>query len=530
MTAIVLGKNVRAMFPTLLFDHDRIGPDELRDRSLRAAAGLAAMGVREGDVVALMLRNEPAAIEAILAARHLGAYWCGLNWHFKAAETRWVLEDSQARVLVVHADLLPQIAGGIPDSVQLLVAQPALLTVQMHGLPDDPAALAAALSRSTHPEWSIWLRQQPPSTEPARRPRGLMPYTSGTTGRPKGVKRIPPAAADVAARAADAERLGKVIFGVGPDSICLMAAPLYHSAPASYAAFCAQMGATLRLEPKFDALRSLRFIESERISHLYLVPTMYQRLLRLPEAVKTAHDTGSVRFVASTGSACPAPVKQAMIDWWGPVFNEAYASSETGYVTFIDSADWLTHKGSAGRVAGNATVRIVDAEGRPAPMGEIGTIYAIQRDYPDFEYANNPAARRAVERDGLVTLGDMGYVDADGFLYVCDRSADMVISGGVNIYPAEIELELSVMPGVADCAVFGIPDDEWGEALAAAVQLREGAALTEVDVRAYLTARMAGYKVPKVVVFHDALPREDSGKLFKRKLRAPYWERAGRSI
>ncbi|MEO5734883.1 MAG: AMP-binding protein [Rubrivivax sp.] len=520
------------MFPTLLFDQDRIDPDRLRDQTLRAARGLAAMGVREGDVVAIMLRNEPAAMQAILAARHLGAYWCGLNWHFKSGEARWLLEDSRASVLIVHADLLPQIADGVPDGVQLLVVEPAPLTRKLYGLTDDAIALAlvSALTRSGHAEWSAWWRQHEPSAEAPRRPRGLMPYTSGTTGRPKGVKRVAPATADVASRAADAERLGKVIFGVGADSICLMSAPLYHSAPASYAAFCSQMGATLRLEPKFDALRTLRFIEAERISHLYLVPTMYQRLLRLPDAVRAAHDTASVRFVASTGSACPAPVKQAMIDWWGPVINEAYASSETGYVTFIDSADWLTHRGSAGRVAGNATLRIVDAAGTTAPVGEIGTIYAIQRDYPDFEYANNPASRRAVELDGLVTLGDMGYVDADGFLYVCDRNADMVISGGVNIYPAEIEAELSVMPGIADCAVFGIPDDEWGEALAAAVQLRDGAVVSEDQVRSYIAERMAGYKVPKVVAFHESLPREDSGKLFKRKLRAPYWERAGRSI
>lgn len=522
-------------FPTLLFDRERITPERLRDRALRAATGMTDLGVCEGDVVAIMLRNEPAAMEAILAARHLGAYWCGLNWHFKANEVRWVLEDSRARVLIVHADLLPQIAGGIPDGVQVLVAAPTELTRRMAGLSDDACRLSAAVvdavpAAAVHPEWAIWLERHAPSLRPECRPRGLMPYTSGTTGRPKGVRRIPPAAADADARRADAERLGMVIFGVAADSVCLLSAPLYHSAPASYAAFCSQMGATLRLEPKFDALRTLDFIQQERVSHLYLVPTMYQRLLRLPAEVRAAHDTRSVRFVASTGSACPVPVKQAMIDWWGPVINEAYASSETGYVSFIGSADWLTHQGSAGRVAGHAELRIVDAAGQTAPAGEIGTIYAIQRDYPDFEYANNPGARQSIERDGLVTLGDMGYLDADGYLYVCDRNADMVISGGVNIYPAEIEAELSGMPGVADCAVFGIPDDEWGEALAAAVQPCDCAVLTAADIRAWLAQRLASYKVPRVIAFHAALPREDSGKLFKRKLRAPYWERSGRSI
>jgi long-chain acyl-CoA synthetase len=253
-------------------------------------------------------------------------------------------------------------------------------------------------------------------------------------------------------------------------------------------------------------------------------------MLRLPEEVKRRHDLSSMRFVASTGSPCPAEVKRAMIDWWGPVFNESYAASELGYVTSIGSEEALRKPGAAGRPVGEARIRILDEGGRELPRGQVGLIYARQPAYPDFTYNNNPEARRTIERDGLLSLGDMGFIDDEGCLYVCDRAADMVISGGVNIYPAEIEAVLTLMPGVRDCAVFGIPDEEFGEALAAAVQIEPGVVRQPEDIQNYLRERIAGYKVPRVVTFHAELPREESGKIFKRRLRAPYWEKAGRRI
>jgi long-chain acyl-CoA synthetase len=223
-------------------------------------------------------------------------------------------------------------------------------------------------------------------------------------------------------------------------------------------------------------------------------------------------------------------VTQAMIDWWGPVINEAYASSETGYVTFITAREWLSHPGSAGRPVGQAIVKIYDDHGREVPPGEVGSIYARQFALADFRYVGDEEARNDMERDGLVTLGDMGYMSEDGYLYICDRKSDMVISGGVNIYPAEIEAVLSTMPGVADCAVFGIPDQEWGEALAAAIEPRTGTLLHEEEVRTFLQERLARYKVPGRVEFHERLPREDTGKIFKKKLRAAHWSSAGRKI
>jgi long-chain acyl-CoA synthetase len=253
-------------------------------------------------------------------------------------------------------------------------------------------------------------------------------------------------------------------------------------------------------------------------------------LLRLPDAVKRRHDLSSLSFIASTGSPCPADVKRAMIDWWGPILNEGYACSELGFLTACSSADALAKPGTAGKALPHVDIRILDDDGRALPLGVPGLIYARNRAYPDFTYLNRAEARHEMERDGLMTVGDVGYFDADDYLFVCDRKADMVISGGVNIYPAEIEAVLITMPGVADCAVFGIPDAEFGESLAAHIQPATHAAIESDDVHAFLRARIADYKVPRVIAFADDLPREESGKIFKRKLREPYWRKAGRSI
>ena len=320
------------------------------------------------------------------------------------------------------------------------------------------------------------------------------------------------------------------VLGIEAGMRALLPAPLYHSAPSSYGVQAMLAGELVVLEERFDAERALGLIERYRLTHAYLVPTMYVRLLRLPRETRERYELSSMRFVASTGSPCPADVKRAMIKWWGPVFYESYAASELGYVTLISSQEALRKPGAAGRPLGRATIRILGDDGRELPQGKIGLIYARQPAYPDFTYNNNAQARQALEREGLWSLGDMGFIDDQGYLYVCDRASDMVISGGVNIYPAEIEAVLASMPGVRDCAVFGIPDDEFGEALAAAVQREPGASLEGEEVQRYLRDNIASYKVPKVVAFHDELPREESGKIFKRRLRAPYWEKSGRRI
>ncbi|HWA39596.1 MAG TPA: AMP-binding protein [Burkholderiales bacterium] len=484
------------MTARLVFESLELSPAEFETRAARLAGALDRAGVGEDDVVALFLRNEPAYLEAMLACRRLGAYHCPINWHFKAGEAGFLVRDSGAKVLLSRPDLLAEL-------------KPADLA-DVHVVSDVDG----------------WRDQHLPWSGPARQPRGNMPYTSGTTGRPKGVRRRV-ATEEERRLAAD---LYRIVLGIEPGMRAFVSAPLYHSAPNLYALQAMLAGELLVLEPRFDAERTLALVERHRISHLYLVPTMYVRLLRLAPEVRRRYDLSSVRFVSSTGSPCAPEVKKAMIDWWGPVITETYASSETGHVTFVDSREWAKRPGSVGRPLPRTALKILDDDGRALPPGKVGTIYVRQPAYPDFTYVNDPEARAALERDGLWAVGDMGYVDEEGYLYIADRKSDMVISGGVNIYPAEIEAVLATMPGVADCAVFGIPDAEFGEGLAAAVQLQAGARVSPEAVRQFLKERISGYKVPKIVTFHDALPREDSGKIFKRKLREPYWKDAGRRI
>ncbi len=490
------------MRPTLVFQGHTTGPDTFERCWRRSAALLAGAGVGDGDVVALMMRNSPLAIELMAAARHLGAQWCPVNWHFKTDEVQYILANSGAKVFIVDADLL----DGLPSI--------------------DPGSSRTWTVRGTRPGLPAWEPErdalQPTPSAPAP-PRGAMFYTSGTTGRPKGIVRSPLPAAQAQAAAA----MRNHAYGIEPTMRALLNAPWYHSAPNSYALGIALEGGTLYIEERFDAERTLQLIERHRLTHAYLVPTMYVRMLALPAATRAACDLSSMRFVSSTGSPCPPEVKRAMIEWWGPVIHECYGASELGYMTLLTSEQALRKPGSAGPPMPGVVMKILDESGHELPRGTPGLIYIHQPATPDFSYVGNPQARQRMEIDGLKTMGDIGYLDDEGFLFIVDRQADMVISGGVNIYPVEIETVLHGMPGVADCAVFGIPDDEFGEALAAAVQALPGATLTAEAVRTWLHERIAGYKVPKVVAFPAQLPREDTGKIFKRKLREPYW--AGRT-
>ena len=322
----------------------------------------------------------------------------------------------------------------------------------------------------------------------------------------------------------------RIALGIEQGMRALVSAPLYHAAPSSYVMQAALNDAHLWIEPRFDAQETLRVIEARGISHAYLVPTMFRRLLQLPAEVRNAYDLRSLRYIACTGAPCPAETKQRMIEWWGPVIHESYAASELGYVTHIDSADALRKPGSAGRATPGTRLKVVSDTGEELPAGGIGLIYARNAGVPDFTYSNNDGARRQLEHDGLWGLGDMGYLDPEGFLFIVDRKADMVISGGVNIYPAEIEAVLVQLDGVADCAVFGVPHEEFGEALLAVVQPAHGARLSAEAIQSYLHERIANFKVPRRIVFQDQLPREETGKIFKRKLREPYWAGVNRRV
>jgi long-chain acyl-CoA synthetase len=285
----------------------------------------------------------------------------------------------------------------------------------------------------------------------------------------------------------------------------------------------------LVLEDRFEPEELLALVERHAITSLYLVPTMFVRLLRLPREVRDRYDLTSLRNVSHTAAPCPPDVKRAMIEGLGPIVTEFYGSTEVGLIAGCNSEEWLAHPGTVGRPLATCTIHILDENGPVAP-GEVGEIFMRAGGLSDFTYESRPQSRAEVERSGLITCGDLGYFDEDGYLYVCDRVRDMIICGGVNIYPIEIEACLLQLDGVADCAVFGIPDPEYGEAIAAAIQLVPGSSLSVDAIQAHVRAHLAAFKIPGVVEFHESLPREDSGKMFKRKLRAPYWEQAGRSI
>jgi long-chain acyl-CoA synthetase len=489
----------------------------------RAAGGFAALGVSEDDSVALMLRNDFATFEANMAAGQLGAYAVPINWHFTPEEAGYILMDCAAKVLVAHSDLLAQIASGVPAGVKVLVVpMPEEIAAAYNVLPEKRRAPQGVES------WDAFMARSAPNTEPPKASRGSMIYTSGTTGRPKGVRRQPASPEMQAGAAREVARYWGL--EADPSTVVLMNGPMYHSAPAAYGMGSARLGLHIVLQPRFDAEDMLRLIDKHKVSHMHIVPTMFVRLLRLPEEVRGRYDVSSLRWITHGAAPCAPAVKRQMIDWWGPVITEYYGATETGIVVWHDSREALRKPGTVGHVVDGGILRIVDEQGRDVKQGEVGEIYLRGPLLNDFTYNNDDAKRREIALGDLVTVGDVGYQDTDGYVFLCDRKRDMIISGGVNIYPAEIESVLIQMPGVRDCAVFGIPDEEFGEQICAYVESQAAAALDAAQVRGYLAQHLARYKVPKLVEFSAALPREDSGKIFKRKLRAPYWEKTGRSI
>jgi long-chain acyl-CoA synthetase len=483
---------------------------QLLERAMRATSALGSLGIGAGDRVALLLRNSLEFLEASIATVPLGAGAVPINWHWRGEEIAHVLRDSKAAALVVHDDLWPAIAGAVPRETTVLAVPAQAAAPVPDGVRSWPDLLDAS------PAWS-----EPPQSAPSS-----IIYTSGTTGRPKGVVRVP--ATDAQREAIQA--LVADIFKLGEGQRTLIPAPMYHTAPNVYALAAAMRGMDMTIMTHFDAEEFLRLVERHRVSVVQMVPTMFVRLLALPERVRERYDLSSLRWIVHAAAPCPVEVKRAMIDWLGPIVAEYYGSTETGPVVFCDSEQWLAHPGTVGRPLPGAVVEVLDADGRSVACGQSGEVFVRLDVWPDFTYEGDEQSRRAMDRRGLVSCGDIGYLDGDGYLYLNDRRSDMVISGGVNIYPAEIEACLHALEGVRDCAVFGIPDEEFGEVLAAHVEAQSGAQLTADSVREHVRANLAAYKTPRVVQFCDSLPREDSGKIFKRRLREPYWAGRERAI
>ncbi len=487
---------------------------DIETRADRAAAGLTTLGVGEGDAVALLLRNDVAFFEASRAASRAGAYPVPLNWHASPAETVILLRDCGAKVLIGHEDLLEPILPHLPPGIPVLTVETPAEIRAAFGLP--PAALGTDRAAGTTPAtlWDAWLAHHPPIATPVEAQRSAIIYTSGTTGRPKGVRRSAGVPSGPPTRAL-------MVYGFDrPEpATVLITGPLYHSVPNACGRLALGAGADLVLQPRFSPEETLELIARHRVTHLHLVPAMMVRLLALPEAVRRSADVSSLRHVVHGAAPCPVPVKRAMIDWWGPVIHEYYGSTETGLLTFHGTAEALSKPGTVGRALPGITLHVLDEAGRPQPPGMVGDIYAGSRTLQDFTYLGREEARAEIGRGDLVTAGDVGWLDADGYLYLGDRKRDVILSGGTSIYPAEIEAALLALPGIADCAVIGVPDPVRGEAVAAFVVLLVGSGASAETLRDALAGRLPPEKMPSNIEIVPDLPREDSGKIFKDRLR-----------
>jgi long-chain acyl-CoA synthetase len=473
-------------------------------RARRAASGFNDLGVRQGDQIALLLRNDFAFFEATFAASLLGAAPVPLNWHLTAEEIGHILDDCGAKVLVAHADLLTEAVLSVCGNVEVLAVSVPPEIMTSYQIPHDRAHIPGGIN-----EWDGWVSSYPEWQKHPDVMSGSMFYTSGTTGRPKGVKRQSAVIESIDRRAA-------VAWGLSGTPVrSVMTGPLYHSAPNAYGLRILRTGGLLVLQPRFDVANLLALIERHKITHLHMVPTMFVRLLALPHAVRDKYDLSTLRFVTHGSAPCPPDVKRRMIDWLGPIIHEYYAMTEIGLATASTSEEWLLHPRSVGRALPGVEILIVDEQRNACPPGTVGEI-CVRSDMR-FAYHRAQEKTEAVRLGDFMATGDIGSLDESGFLTISDRKTDMVISGGVNIYPAEIEQALMGLTNVKDCAVFGIPDSEYGERVVAVIE-RAGP-VTEADVRSWLLQHIAGFKVPREIVFVDRLPREDSGKIKKRAVR-----------
>jgi len=509
------------MAGNLYFGNQQTRREQFDQRSRQHASVLRSYGVEADDVVAILMRNDIVYLELIEACRYLGASYATVNWHATPDEVQHIVEDSGAKALIAHHDLTTNFNSEILSNTKILtLPTPAkiLKAYPASRQPGNPHIDFAQLSAKTLP-----INSQ------AKRMRGLFAYTSGSTGRPKGIRRK----LDVNGqdRYQVYARLAKDMMLASPGDRLYISAPLYHSAPNALALFALAAGQIdVIIEPKFDPERFLADVERLNITHAYIVPTMMVRLLKLPQEIRSKYKVSSLQYALSTGSPFPTNIKAAMIEWFGPIFYESYGASELGFMTLISSQEATQKPGSVGRVLPGGSIRILDENLQQRPAGETGLIYINLPMFGEFTYTNAEGDIADQRHEGHATVGDMGYLDRDGYLYISDRKKDMVISGGVNIFPAEIEAVLIEMPQIIDCAIFGAPDPEFGEKIVAAVQCHSGQIITLDDVLDFLNGKLAGFKIPKILDIHNQLPREDSGKIFKKRLRAPYWADQDRSI
>ena len=485
---------------------------ELTGRAHRIVHTLRARGLSDGDGVAVLLGNGVEIIECYLACLEAGWAFTPLNGYLTSAEIATILEHSGARALVVGSGS----AAGYTGVAAETVARLGVVALGVGGVP--------GLEELDHAVAGF------PTTLPEHRRAGaLFPYTSGTTGKPKGIKRAA-AAADPSVAANDAAVFGRA-FDFRPfDGPHLVTTGMYHGGSLAYYSGALQVGQPLVIHEKFDPERTLADIERFAVRTAYMVPTQFHRLLRLPAEVRAKYDVSSLHSVVHSAAPCPQDVKQQMMDWWGPVIWETYGGME-GPATIAKPKWWIKKPGTVGRAIRGVTLSILDPAGEALAPGEIGSIY-IENGI-GFEYHGDEAGTTSAFKGSRFTLGDVGYLDEDGYLFIKDREKDMIITGGVNVYPAEVEALLLGHPAVHDVAVIGIPDADWGEQIKAVVQLKAGLEPTAElgdAILAYCKEHLAAYKCPRTVDFRDDLPRTEAGKLYKRRIRDEYWAELGRSL
>jgi long-chain acyl-CoA synthetase len=490
---------------------------QLDEEANRLSHVLRAAGLRAGDHVAVCLENSARFLPVIWGCHYAGLYYTAMSSRLTTEEMAYILEDCGARAFITSAykaDQATELVDQMPGvSVRLMIGG----TVDGYEPYED--AIAA---------------QAPTALEEERVEGQDMLYSSGTTGRPKGVKVALPGA-PLGEGADGVTGLSSLLFGADESSIYLSPAPLYHAAPLRFCRAVHRLGGTVVVMEHFDPEKYLALVEEHRVTFSQVVPTMFIRMLKLPAEVRERYDLSSLKAVVHAAAPCPAEVKAQIIEWFGPVVHEYYAGTEGNGFVYCNSEDWLAHRGTVGRsILG--TIHIVGEDGEEVPIGESGTVYFEGEAASTFEYHNDPektAGSRDPKGRGWSTLGDVGYLDEEGFLYLTDRKAYMIITGGVNVYPQEAENVLALHPKVNDVAVFGVPNEDFGEEVKAVVEpvsMDDAGPELEHELIAYCREHLADVKCPRSVDFRSELPRHPTGKLYKRLLKDEYWAAAGRAI
>jgi long-chain acyl-CoA synthetase len=486
---------------------------ELLAEANRIAHGLRALGLRQGDCVAVVLPNCAEFFAVYLAVAQIGMYLTPINHHLTAPEIAYIVNDSAARVFIAS---------------QRFADACALAREETRFAPERSFAVGRVAGFRPFAE----LGAGQPDSLPGERLAGtVMNYTSGTTGKPKGVRRPLAALSPDLVFTLMTGFLGMFDLRPEDDNVHICGSPLYHTAVLVFASSALHMGHSVVLMDRWEPELMLRLIAKHRVTHSHMVPTQFHRLLALPEEVRARYDVSSLRAMVHAAAPCPIETKWKMLDWWGDAIYEYYAATEGGG-TLCKPAEWRKHPGTVGKAWPNAEIKIFDDEGRELPTGETGTVYMLLGQ-ADFEYKDDAEKTRKNRIGRYFTVGDVGYLNDEGYLFLCDRKNDMIISGGANIYPAEIEAEMVQHPAVADVAVFGIPNEDWGEEVKAVVELVDGVTPGDAvreQIFAFLRPRLAKMKTPRTIDFIDEMPRDPNGKLYKRKLRDPYWKGRERAI